>query len=157
MAAKELIGGKLYDISSPQINHARILHNLRLVFADYDCHGRMIYIDEENQPVPDLIVAEKSLAIELISPETIMLDRHHKMKLYAQHGIEEYWIVDAHMLAIEMYRLCHINRAYALHDICVMLSKADGFIGLTTSAFSGPAIKMQDIFADVYENVLERR
>ena len=46
-----------------------------------------------------------TLAIEVLSPSTVHIDRHTKFQLYARHGVPFYWIVDYEARAIEVYRL----------------------------------------------------
>ena len=45
------------------------------------------------------------LVIEILSSTTSNRDRGLKLKAYARHGVEEYWIVDPDQEAIEVYRL----------------------------------------------------
>ncbi|WP_166442599.1 Uma2 family endonuclease [Phragmitibacter flavus] len=49
-------------------------------------------------PVPDLIV-------EVLSESTEARDRGVKFEDYARHGVGEYWIVDAELETVEVYRL----------------------------------------------------
>ena len=50
-------------------------------------------------PVPPL------LAIEVLSPSTSHLDRGRKRELYAEAGVDHYWIVDPDEPAITTYKL----------------------------------------------------
>jgi Uma2 family endonuclease len=45
------------------------------------------------------------LAIEIVSPSAAGNDRGRKMRLLAQHGVQEYWLVDPEAVAIEVYGL----------------------------------------------------
>ena len=47
---------------------------------------------------PDLIV-------EILSDSTERHDRGAKMKLYAQYGVDRYWLVDADARSLEIYAL----------------------------------------------------
>jgi len=49
-------------------------------------------------PSPDLIV-------EILSDSTEKIDRGIKFEDYAQHGIKEYWIIDAEKQLVEQYVL----------------------------------------------------
>jgi Uma2 family endonuclease len=53
-----------------------------------------------------------TLVVEVLSPSTAHLDRDRKMKLYAEHGVPYYWIVDPESRSVEAYAL--IGAAYAL-------------------------------------------
>lgn len=48
--------------------------------------------------VPDLV-------IEILSPSNWVDDRRVKFSVYAEAGIEEYWIVDPKAVTVEVYRL----------------------------------------------------
>jgi Uma2 family endonuclease len=58
------------------------------------------------------IEGSPTLAVEVLSPSTARLDRDRKMKLYAEHGVPYYWIVDPESRSIEAYTLT--GTAYAL-------------------------------------------
>jgi Uma2 family endonuclease len=45
------------------------------------------------------------LAIEILSPGTERNDRGRKLRLFEQHRLREYWLVDADGPSIEVYRL----------------------------------------------------
>ncbi|MGH9448436.1 MAG: Uma2 family endonuclease [Terriglobia bacterium] len=77
-----------------------------VVLSDYDVvepdvivvlKGRLSQHNERNfQGAPDIVV-------EVLSQSTAMRDRGDKLKLYAKHGVEEYWIVDADAQSIDAY------------------------------------------------------
>ena len=46
-----------------------------------------------------------TLVVEVLSPSTARLDRDRKMKLYAEHGVPYYWIVDPETRSVEAYTL----------------------------------------------------
>ena len=52
-----------------------------------------------------------TLVIEVLSPSTARLDRDRKMRLYAEHGVPYYWIVDPEARSIEAFALA--GAAYA--------------------------------------------
>ncbi|HWK90565.1 MAG TPA: Uma2 family endonuclease [Longimicrobium sp.] len=45
------------------------------------------------------------LAVEIISPDSRLRDRHDKFREYAQAGVAEYWIIDPVAETVEVYRL----------------------------------------------------
>ena len=60
------------------------------------------------------------LAAEVLSPSTTSIDRGRKMKLYAQHGVREYWLIDPDLKRIEvcglrdgMYAVVHVSTGAA--------------------------------------------
>jgi Uma2 family endonuclease len=58
----------------------------------------LIQADTLRFPIPDLIV-------EVLSPSTEARDRGVKFLDYAQHGVAEYWIIDAVEETVEIYQL----------------------------------------------------
>ena len=67
-----------------------VLSDVTVVQPDllFVSNGRMRIVTESNiQDAPDLVV-------EVLSPSTASRDWRIKMDLYAEHGVEEYWVVD---------------------------------------------------------------
>ena len=46
-----------------------------------------------------------TLAVEILSPSTVQVDRHTKLQLYARYRVPYYWIVDPDARAVEAYAL----------------------------------------------------
>ncbi len=77
-----------------------------------------IRLDDYSEPVPDLVLLkprpdfykkchprpEDVYLIVEVSDTTIYFDRNVKRRLYARHNIPEFWIVDLHQKAIEIFR-----------------------------------------------------
>jgi Uma2 family endonuclease len=64
----------------------------------YVSKERASVITEKNvQGAPDLVV-------EVLSETTAEIDRTTKMKLYARHGVLEYWLIDPEECTAEVYR-----------------------------------------------------
>lgn len=59
-------------------------------------------------PAPDFVV-------EILSPSTAKNDRGVKMRDYAAHGVEEYWLVDPIERFVEQHRLGP-EKAFVLHE-----------------------------------------
>lgn len=77
-----------------------------VVLSEYDVvepdvivilNDRLPHYNERNfQGAPNIVV-------EILSESTARRDRGEKLKLYAKHGVEEYWIGDADGVSIEVY------------------------------------------------------
>jgi Uma2 family endonuclease len=78
------------------------------------------------------------LAVEVLSPSTESRDRERKMRVYARHGVEEYWIVDPIAKRIEVYAL----------DGRRFVKKAEHDSGEASSlvALPGFSVKLADVF-----------
>jgi Uma2 family endonuclease len=59
---------------------------------------RSIVTDHGIEGAPDLIV-------ETLSPTTARYDKGSKRKIYARHGVREFWLVDPETRAIQVYLL----------------------------------------------------
>ena len=85
-----------------------ILSNVTVVQPDVFCIAadRLAIISERG------IEGAPTLVVEVLSPTSVRLDRDRKMKLYAEHGVPYYWIVDPESRSVETYTLT--GAAYAL-------------------------------------------
>jgi Uma2 family endonuclease len=52
------------------------------------------------------------MVVEVISPESADRDRVEKFAEYAQHGVDEYWLIDADAKVAEFYRLSRYSRQF---------------------------------------------
>ena len=86
-----------------------ILSNVTVVQPDvlYIATDRLAIISERG------IEAAPTLVVEVLSPSTTHLDRDRKMKLYAEHGVPYYWIVDPDSRSVEAYTLAGAEYALA--------------------------------------------
>lgn len=125
----ELHEGELSVTPAPSPQHQRILRNLHdlvwqhvkaqglgeVLFAPLDC-----ILSETTVVQPDLVYLDHTwlaaisargiegpptLAVEILSPTTTLIDRSTKLQLYARHGVPYYWIVDPEAQTIEAYSL----------------------------------------------------
>lgn len=124
----ETIAGELFVTPAPAFRHQVVLGRLHLalgtyverydlgwlVFAPTDVvFGRLTLVE------PDLLFVAKSrrevlaereitaapdLTVEILSPGTARTDRGKKRVLYQEHGVREYWVVDAEMNRVEVWR-----------------------------------------------------
>ncbi|TLD42253.1 MAG: hypothetical protein JETT_1496 [Candidatus Jettenia ecosi] len=122
----ELIEGELYMVPSPGFYHQtismNISHPLKIFVKENDL-GIVLYtpfdvvLSETNVVQPDIIfiskeriglITEKNLrgapdvAIEILSRKTRERDKLVKKRLYMDHGVKEFWIVDPDKKTIEI-------------------------------------------------------
>lgn len=124
---EELISGKVVAMSPrPTFNHNRVAENIDFMFRTYlrgkKCvplgDGYDLYLDEENQFIPDFMVVcdrdkiqpdgvhgAPDLVVEVLSPSTTKNDRLHKKEAYEKSGVQEYWIVDPANKTVEQHLL----------------------------------------------------
>jgi Uma2 family endonuclease len=112
----ELLYGRFVLMTSPLFRHQEVLlrlgrflldlaeaHQGRAVPAPMDVRladhsivqPDLIYITRENLSViHERVRGAPDLVIEILSPSTARRDLGEKLKLYAESGIREYWVVD---------------------------------------------------------------
>ena len=127
-APYQLIGGKLIMTPAPTTYHQGISMRLEVKLATFVIEKDLgmvydapvdVYLEETENYQPDIIYISKDmlhiiepamvkgapdLIIEILSPSTAYYDLREKFKVYARHGVKEYWIVDPHEQSIEIYR-----------------------------------------------------
>ena len=134
---EELIGGKPVMMSPrPSFNHNRVASNIFRIFDNHlygkKCtpiaDGMDLYLDEDNEFVPDFMVVcdpgkikpdgihgAPDLVVEVLSPSTARNDKTHKKDVYARCGVREYWIIHPEDKSVEVYRTDGIE--FILYDI----------------------------------------
>lgn len=116
----EIIDGVLFEMPAPTIFHQQVLsefndllkqhvrqHRLGLVlFAPVDValshldivQPDLVFVSHANAnvitPGGKRIVGAPDLVLEASSPRTTLRDQGAKRRLYASHGVREYWFVD---------------------------------------------------------------
>ncbi len=124
----EVIDGELFVTPGPLIVHQRVQMRLIRLLDAYalSCGLELLVAPTavRASPVtevqPDLLVfsgvmhdvenarqvrmSSLWLAVEILSPSTMRLDRVRKRKAYLDGGVREYWIVDADSRAVEVWR-----------------------------------------------------
>ena len=131
----ELIEGEIIQMSPQGSQHATavtLVENvLRTVFGNnYVVRVQMpLAISSASEPEPDLAVVtgaprdyrdEHPTTAELvveIADTTLAYDRTRKTDLYAQAGIQEYWIINLINRQLEVYRQPSSGPAYQSHEI----------------------------------------
>lgn len=134
---EELIDGKLVAMSPrPSVNHARVAINIFSIFSSYlkgkRCepfsYGVSLYLTDKDRFIPDFMVVcdpdkvkvngiygAPDLVVEVLSSNTARNDRIYKQNIYAQCGVQEYWIVSTEDNYIEQYFLQ--DDQFVLHDV----------------------------------------
>lgn len=88
--------GKVYAAPLDVVLSEQIVVQPDLLFISQEQKG--IIAEDEIRGAPDLVV-------EILSPYTAGRDRTLKKKLYARHGVKEYWLVDPEEKTIEVLAL----------------------------------------------------
>jgi len=115
----ELLHGELLVTPAPSVSHQRAVRELFLILAPYAGHVGLgetlispsdIELRPESVMQPDVFVVSAGtefseppkwsdikslvLAIEILSPSSLRVDRVEKRDFYLEHGVAEYWVVD---------------------------------------------------------------
>jgi Uma2 family endonuclease len=158
----QLIDGDLIVSPSPSLRHQRIVRRLLKVLSDYAescgagealCAPFDVLLSDVDTPQPDLLFVSKAhrarllehgvhgppdLVVEVLS-EDRAIDLKIKRKLYARHGIPEYWVVDPDANTVQIYRLRKNPRApvqtFGIHE------------SLESPTFPGLRIPLAPLFA----------
>ena len=89
------IGRFLYDFALPRGEHA-VVSPIDVVLADHSIvQPDVIYVSKERGGiVRQRVEGAPDLVVEILSPATARRDLGEKLRLYAEAGVAEYWIVD---------------------------------------------------------------
>lgn len=119
----ELIEGEIIQMPPIGEYHAGVVAILTRLFSKLG--DRSVFwgqsplrLDDESLPQPDVALlrprddfytqhrpeARDVLLLIEVSDTTVAFDRGRKQPLYAQHGIQEYWLVNLRAQTIEVYR-----------------------------------------------------
>jgi len=123
----EKINGVVYNMSpsggfSHGLVNGNIYHSFRKQLKDSLCvvsvENLDLYLSEDEYVNPDvMLICDRNqvkkdkyrgvpkFVAETLSPSTAFKDRTVKMKVYAKHGIDEYWIIDPKSRSVEVYCL----------------------------------------------------
>jgi len=170
----ELIRGVPYAMSpGPGYRHQRILMELagtfHAAFKGRRCEPLAAPLDvrlaEDTVVQPDLMVVcndrqkrpthiegAPALVVEIISPTTAVHDRARKLGLYAEHGVQEYWIITPYPSVVEVLVLA--GATYRVHSA---LGKADTLSSPTFPELTFPLTDVFDFPIAPEERVLEVR
>ncbi|MEK6716112.1 MAG: Uma2 family endonuclease [candidate division NC10 bacterium] len=125
----EIHEGELSVTPAPSPRHQRISRNL---FRILDAHvkareiGEVLYapldviLSETSIVQPDIVYLDPTrltavshrgvegpptLAVEILSPATTLIDRSTKHQLYARHGVPFFWLVDPEGRTVDVFAL----------------------------------------------------
>ncbi|HYW10137.1 MAG TPA: Uma2 family endonuclease [Longimicrobium sp.] len=125
----EIIDGEVYVTPAPKWDHQRISMRLSMALGTFvETHdlGELaaapadVFLTGGSFVQPDLvfirsdrlsIISERGvegapdLVVEIVSPATALRDRGLKREGYAEFGVPLYWVVDADLGHVEVYRL----------------------------------------------------
>lgn len=137
-APYELLGGHLVMAPAPSLRHQRVLRRLvrlldgfvtereagEVFFAPVDVH-----LSDEDVVQPDLVVVTPGRAgivskneigtapdfvCEVLSASTAHRDLTQKKRLYEEHNVSEYWIVDPDQHVVEIFQ--NTEDGFIQHD-----------------------------------------
>jgi Uma2 family endonuclease len=156
----ELIKGEIIEMSPIGRRHVAFIDNLNQILV-VRLAGRAIVsvqnpvvLTDDSEPQPDLAVrrlravpykereayAEDLLLVIEVADSSLAYDRSTKLRLYAEAGIPEYWVVDCATEAIEVYR-GPSPEGYR------EVGRVSGTATLRLQAFPGVELTTTDIFA----------
>lgn len=127
----EIIEGELFVSCSPGLTHQIVSDNIVVLLRNFlklNAIGFAIstpglILSRHSGVIPDIVyfsnerrervvsgerlTGAPDLVIEILSlgAQNIRRDRVAKRLLYAKHGVREYWMIDHHFRAVEIYRL----------------------------------------------------
>ena len=160
----ELLDGELIMTPAPVEIHQRvsILLGWRLIqFVTENGLGRVyqapfdVVLSDMDVVQPDLLFVSNArahivtaanvqgapdLVVEILSPSTAERDRTLKRRLYARHGVSEYWIVDTEASSVTVLLLREGG-----FEVAGTYGEGDT---LTSPALPGFELRVDDIFGD---------
>jgi Uma2 family endonuclease len=161
----EIIDGAHYVTPSPNTRHQRTCTALAAMLWAYLKHHPIaevfvapfdVVFSDLDVVEPDLLVISRDragvltdqhvrgapdLVVEILSPGTRKTDEMTKRKLYERFGVREYWIVDAELEVIKIYRQTDQGFVRAAE---LSVEHADA---LTTPLLPGFTAALAEIFA----------
>jgi len=163
-APYQLIGGKLIMTPSPTVYHQYISTRIVKRLIDFVeekglgvvLHAPLdVYLEEKETYQPDIIYISRErseiieerirgapdLVVEILSPSTAYYDLRKKARVYARHGVKEYWVVDPLEESIEIYT----NRDGTFE----LVQKAEGEGAASSILLEGFVVELKDIFVKI--------
>lgn len=164
-APYQLIGGKLVMTPSPTPRHQGVSVRLELKLAGHVLEKGLgmvyhapidVYLEETEAYQPDIIYISKDrlhiveetriggapdMVVEILSPSTAYYDLREKFKVYARHGVREYWIVDPMERSIDVYA--------GREGKFTLIQRVEREGTVASGVLEGFAVEARDIFADL--------
>lgn len=120
----ELIDGEILDMAPIGFNHSGHLNRINKVFARLipdeliTSIQNPLQLGDLSEPEPDFMllkpnpdfyssrhpVADDVLLLIEVADSSLAFDQNQKLRLYALHGIPEYWLLNLNDSSLEVYR-----------------------------------------------------
>jgi Uma2 family endonuclease len=156
----ELIQGEIVQMSPIGRRHVAFVNNLnellvtRLAGQAIVSVQNPVVLADDTEPQPDLAIlrrrpvpykesepaTEDVLLLIEVAESSLAYDRSTKLRLYAEAGIPEYWVVDTAAESVEVYRAPGIG---GYQDA----SRVTGAMTVTPLAFPDIALSLVEIFS----------
>jgi Uma2 family endonuclease len=161
----EIIEGELFVSCSPGLTHQIVSDNLVFLIRSFlktNPIGTVVstpglILSNVSGVIPDLAVfsheqrdaivkddrlhGPPALVVEILSPGSgnVRRDRVAKLKLYAKHGVPEYWIIDPRIMTLERYMY---------QDTSLILTETLRYEdSLSTTTLPGFSCQMSEMFS----------
>jgi len=164
-APYQLIGGRLVMTPAPSAHHQLV--SIRLVerLLPFNALRRLgtilyapvdVYLAETETYQPDIIFISNErrnileatrvngapdLVIEILSPYTAYYDLRVKSRVYARHGVREYWVVDPMERSVELYA--------AREGRFELVSRVEEEGTVASIVLEGFAVEARELFVDL--------
>ncbi len=157
----ELIRGEIIKMSPQGRRHRAFIDNLTHLL-DVGLAGRAIVsvrmpivLSDDTEPEPDVQIlrrrsvpykdreafAEDAILLIEVAESSLVYDRSTKLRLYAETGVPEYWVVDCVAESIEVHRAPHAD---GYRDVARVVGPTATVV---LQAFPDVALSLADIFA----------
>ena len=120
----ELINGEILEMSPIGFNHSGHLNRINKLFAKLipdtviPSIQNPLQLGDLSEPEPDFMLlkpnadfyssrhpnADDVLLLIEVADSSLAFDQNQKLRLYALHGIPEYWLLNLNDLSLEVYR-----------------------------------------------------
>jgi len=154
----ELIDGEILEMAPIGFNHAGHLKRINMLFTRLVPHNLVTSVQDPlqlgdlSEPEPDFMLlkpnpdnycsrhpnADDVLLLIEVADSSLAFDQRQKQRLYALHGIPEYWLLNLIDNCLEVYRHPHGDS----YEQKTTLRAGDS---ISLSQLPGIAIKLSDI------------